>query len=422
MSAQLGTRTQAITAAIADRLPYCVGTLPVFGNQNLVFFRQGDTANFVDLSQATPARLKDLSATCQTASSAADGRRTRTRNMHKVLEEKDFSFKFDPNSTLIVELIKTALLDGKDETKAIKAEICDLTLHDKDAYAGPMRSGTDSKNFIGTLRLCFPTRLTGGSIVVRHKKEEWTVKPAEVPAKLKWPVCVFIASLKGATHEVTTVEAGHLVTISYNLFFAEEQEHEVAASRETRKTQILPKPSLTSDITPSLHSLLTGLLQTPELLPHGGYLAFNLAHFYPSLNEGGKQALCASVLSQLKPRDLAILQACQSLELSTSLHLVVQDAEEGSWVLLDEKVEFVTLDVEAESWDESFGGSRIVEYMGEPSTIQGAEFVHWVVPFNENEQKYLGHCQFTDKEDLARLVHCFCLMARIGAVDKRETI
>lgn len=71
----------------------------------------------------------------------------------------------------------------------------------------------------GSLVLIFPTAHKGGSLIFRHHDEEWTFDSAAAVSSAPAPSIGFVAFFSDVEHEVTPVESGHRVTLTYNLYF-----------------------------------------------------------------------------------------------------------------------------------------------------------------------------------------------------------
>ena len=71
----------------------------------------------------------------------------------------------------------------------------------------------------GLLVVVFPTPHEGGTLLIRHRGQEWTFDPA--PALLTAPPSSdgYTTFPSDVEHEVTPVVSGHRVTLTYNLYF-----------------------------------------------------------------------------------------------------------------------------------------------------------------------------------------------------------
>ena len=114
----------------------------------------------------------------------------------------------------------------------------------------------------GSLVVFFPTHHEGGVVYIRHKGEEWSFDPAAITAAQESPSIAFIALNSDAEREITVVNSGYCVTITYNLY---------SDDSDTSAT-----PQIGVDEGEALHKCLSTLLDNTEFLPDGGYLGFGL--------------------------------------------------------------------------------------------------------------------------------------------------
>jgi len=63
----------------------------------------------------------------------------------------------------------------------------------------------------------FPTRHEGGSVMLHHDGEEWTFDSATILLQQDLPSVAYLA-FYSVDHEVTTVNSGYRVTLTYNLY------------------------------------------------------------------------------------------------------------------------------------------------------------------------------------------------------------
>lgn len=91
----------------------------------------------------------------------------------------------------------------------------------------------------------------------------------------------FVVFYSDVEHEVSVVESGYRVTLTYNLYFYEPGE----------LTPIPPSSPLNADAENHMKSSLEALSNDPEFLPHGGIVAFGLSHKYPFKNTTQLSAL-----------------------------------------------------------------------------------------------------------------------------------
>ncbi|KAI5987474.1 hypothetical protein EDD15DRAFT_2511095 [Pisolithus albus] len=218
----------------------------------------------VDLSNSTPEDLDALSDACQPATFGVN-----REDVSGKLDIPNFAPSFDIGSTGLVDIVRDALLDGKDDQRRIKVEMYKLNVYGKDSFFKAHKDTPRDETMFGSLVVVFPTPHQGGEFVLRQDGHEWVVDFAKMVSDSTEKPCVgYIAFFSDVEHEVRTVEAGHRVTLTYNLYFIPEK-------------QTIPVISSPAPYEQRLRELLYTLLTNPDLLPEGGYLGFGLRHQYP---------------------------------------------------------------------------------------------------------------------------------------------
>ena len=109
----------------------------------------------------------------------------------------------------------------------------------------------------------FPTKHTGGEIVLRNEGQHWTFDYAAAVSTHDGPCISYVASHSKVEHEVGPVKSGHLVVLTYNLYDSPAQTSSIASSD-----------------TAQLAEQLTSLFNNPAILPNGGYVGFGLQREY----------------------------------------------------------------------------------------------------------------------------------------------
>ena len=162
----------------------------------------------------------------------------------------------------------------------------------------------------GSLVVVFPTQHEGGSLKFRHAGREWTFDSAAIVKEQEDPTIAFAAFYSDIDHEVTPVTSGHRVTLTYNLYFSDEQPTTFPAP--------VPIPSTSQT---AFKEVLSQLLSEPTFLPEGGFLGFGLQHVYPVDPTANVQNL----MNRLKGSDAIIQRVCAELSLGTTLRVVYED-------------------------------------------------------------------------------------------------
>ncbi|KAF8073371.1 hypothetical protein FPV67DRAFT_1477514 [Lyophyllum atratum] len=299
-------------AAITQKPPFCTGTVPVpHGNADL-FYKQGKSSSWLDLSQATEDDLKTLASACEPATFGRDQEDVLDESYRKAgkMDSESFSTKFNVDKLGIVDRIRGQLLDGADEEKVVSAELYKLNVYGKGSFFKAHKDTPRGDTMFGSLVVVFPTPHEGGALVLRHFGQEWTFDSATLTRQEAEPSVAYIAFYSDVDHEVSIVDSGYRVTLTYNLFF------ENKTWRENLPQSIVP-------VAPDdalFHNALSTALADPSFLPEGGYLGFGLSFKYPI-----DQASRRSSTIVLKGSDAVIYRVCRKLSLSASLHAVYED-------------------------------------------------------------------------------------------------
>jgi hypothetical protein len=142
-----------------------------------------------------------------------------------------------------------------------------------------------------------------GTLILRHDGQEYTFDPSLEFSHVKKPSVGYVAFYSDVEHEVTVVESGYRVSLTYNLY--------VCDATQQQGIRSVPSDSVMLNEL-KLKQALSDLLDEKTFLPEGGTVGFGLLHKYPvSKTEGSLE----SVFSCLKGSDAAIRRVCASLGL-----------------------------------------------------------------------------------------------------------
>lgn len=166
----------------------------------------------------------------------------------------------------------------------------------------------------GSLVVILPTRHEGGSLVLRHQEEEWSFDSAKEISvhSPESPHVAYIAFYGDVEHEVTMVESGHRVTITYNLYFELE---------DKSRTESLDALGPTEG---KLSSALQSLLADPSFLLEGGHIGFGLHYKYPMERKAASADTLRYLDRCLKGSDAMIFKVCDELKLNAELMLLYE--------------------------------------------------------------------------------------------------
>ncbi|TFK59796.1 hypothetical protein BDN72DRAFT_749639, partial [Pluteus cervinus] len=193
-------------------------------------------------------------------------------------------------------------------------ELYQLNVYDKGSFFKAHRDTPRNSKMFASLVVVFPAAHEGGKLLLRHDGEEWTFDAAEILSATTSPSAAFVAFYSDVEHEVTLVESGYRVTLTYNVYLGGKDTK--ASAKVIPKVHSNRKPD-----TSLLRTTIATLLQDPECLPRGGYFGFGLRFKYPTSGSSilGQYTYFDEILTQLKGSDNVIYQVCTSLSLKASL-------------------------------------------------------------------------------------------------------
>lgn len=274
----------------------------------------------------------------------------------------------------------------------------------------------------GSLVLVFPTPHEGGVLFIRQGDNEWTFDSAREIAEADVPSLAYVAFYSDVEHEVSVVETGHRVTLTYNLHFAE----------ETTTPQLLPEnvvPTISSTEL-AFTSVLKTLLADKYFLRTGGRLAFGLRHQYSIRADTS----LVETQDRLKGADAEINRACMRLGLRVSLKLMyAQDPEytnEPCLVMLDgvpdtgrwNQIEDDIADVLVEEC----GGEKVARpdhgmaLLGDEDE-RDIDSVRWVTDLTEYSTVKSQYAAYGNEATVDCVYGNACLLVEVGKVGQRET-
>ncbi|KAJ7124525.1 hypothetical protein C8R44DRAFT_831192 [Mycena epipterygia] len=124
----------------------------------------------------------------------------------------------------ILDVAHSQLLEGfSDANKHINAEfykfnICGFVFQ---GAQGHPRAG----NMFRSLVVVFPTFHVGGALLLRHDNKEQVFDSSRLLSPFNTSKVAYAAFYGDVEYEVTVVDSGHRVTLTYNLYFAEGSPH-----------------------------------------------------------------------------------------------------------------------------------------------------------------------------------------------------
>ncbi|KAG6887304.1 hypothetical protein C0995_016285 [Termitomyces sp. Mi166 len=408
---------RSLAKAVTSKPPFCTGTLPISTGESTLFYKQDSTASWLDLSQATEPQLEALSRACVPA--------TFGRNEENVLDESyrkagkmdfgDFSILLNVEKLGIVDRICVQLLDAADDNKTIKTELYKLNVYGKGSFFKSHKDTPRGENMFGSLVVVFPTPHQGGALVLRHSGQEWTFDSAALTREQSTPSVAYIAFYSDVDHEVTVVESGYRVTLTYNLFFE-------MSKLPSSVTPVAPDDQL-------LRDALSAALSNPSFLPEGGYLGFGLSFKYPVGTDRLADHKGRSELRKaLKGSDAVIYRVCKGTSLATSLNAVyhIDDVE----VL----VSIANL-LEEDQYDDDIihalchqHGGHVIHEFGQPQPVDydvdEEDFIKlaWVTPLTRYSTFSSHYITYGNEPSSGCEYADLCIAVKVGPFSNRSTV
>ncbi|KIM35882.1 hypothetical protein M413DRAFT_449510 [Hebeloma cylindrosporum] len=262
--------------ALADleEPPFCTGVASLDANNSTLFYRAGNSpfAKILDFNATTDEQLAALSDACQPAPFGIAQKSVLDETIRKAgkMECTDFATQFCPYASGIVDKIRASLLQGRN-TSTIHVEMYKLNVYGPGSFFKSHVDTPRSDTMFASLVVILPTKHKGGSLLFRHQGRELSFNSAEAVVTEGELKAGFVAFYSDVEHEVSVVESGYRVTLTYNLYFSDIRE----------LTPIPPSSPLNADAEDRMKSSLEALLNDPKFLPDGGIVGFALSHKYP---------------------------------------------------------------------------------------------------------------------------------------------
>ncbi|KAI0806609.1 hypothetical protein C8Q74DRAFT_1188007 [Fomes fomentarius] len=426
----------ALRATLAERPPFCSGTLELPEDNFELYYGQA-SARYVNLCDTSPERLHALKALADASEAAWFGRNTETvldetyRKAGK-MDAENFMLRFDVERSGLLNIVHTGLLSGKKEGGDTRAELYKLNVYGESAFFKPHRDTPKSDTMFGSLVVIFPTPHQGGTIVLRHQGQEWTIDAAELlfnqgpPNKI-----VYVAFFSDVEHEILPVTSGHRVTVTYNLYWSRPD----PAVLPKGLTMLHPTHSSTRRV----RDVLAALLDDSQFLPGGGTLGFELRHRYPfpkSWQGSDPDPLDQLHNGWLKGGDWALYNACKELGLKPLLRLVY-DGVVGC-IILDEMLDCEGRHMVGNDEDLLAEGGRVVieggfasssdkieSQLDEARNLYGDDVatsvVHWVTSRAITQRWYIqsGVYMTYGNEASVEYLYAPCLVVEVGPLGKK---
>ncbi|XP_055334293.1 uncharacterized protein LOC129585582 [Paramacrobiotus metropolitanus] len=262
---------QSVRTCLVDRDPVAFGVCTVPAQDFGLFYGKGDTARQLHLRTASDAELEHLARACTAATFGINQQDVYDETYRKAgkMDVEEFASKFDLERSGILTHIKDGLLDHTNYGRPVDWELHKLNVYGSGGFFKAHKDTPRGAYMFGSLVVVFPTKHTGGELKLRHGGKEWTFDSAKELAAATEPSIGYIAFFSDVEHEVTVVQSGYRVTLTFNLYFGG-----------------TPSPSkalnnLDINRENAFRTRLAKLLADPKFLPKGGWIGFGLQHEYP---------------------------------------------------------------------------------------------------------------------------------------------
>jgi len=389
-----------LRAFIVQRPPYCSGTLSPPEDALILFYGKESQARRVNLAHATEEELKHLSDTCDVATFGRNQEEVVDETYRKAgkLDSTYFSVKLDGAITELLDVVSTELLQ---EDTPIRAELYKLNVYGKDSFFKSHKDTPRGISMFGSLVIVYPTPHDGGSLVFRHMDKEWTFDSAKAISEQGDPCIAYAAFYSDVEHEVTLVESGRRVTVTYNLYYADKIPRSVSIRPDTSE--------------PLLKDALKRLLGDPTFLPEGGFLGFGLSYAYPVNIKSWQYGL------RLKGSDAVVKKVCEDLSLDVDLKIIYQHVDYEMHMMVDSFADVISADDEESLADQlrQYHNGRTVNV--DSSTCGKPEVeIHWVTQLSERNTFSEQYAVYGNEPDISETYGYFGLVVGVGKLGERE--
>ncbi|KAG9221882.1 hypothetical protein CCMSSC00406_0005707 [Pleurotus cornucopiae] len=293
---------EQLQGTVANRVPDISGVALLPPQSTTLFFSRGGTTGQLDLRTPEDTQVQLLAKLCEPA--------TFGRNQEDLLDEtyrkagKMDIENFAMNIDLGVEISCSELLvDGR----PFRWELYKPNVYGPGSFFKAHKDTPRSESMLGSLVVVLPISHKGGQLVLRTKDEIWTYDSAATLALQNEPSIGYIAFFGDIEHEVLPVESGHRITLTYNLFFAQEP---------------APVVQTATSVVHPFEATLSSLLKDPDFLTDGGLVGWGLKYEYPVSTTAKREAV-QSVSENLKGEDALVARISTSLGLKAVIKVYI---------------------------------------------------------------------------------------------------
>lgn len=425
MSTISAEHLQALRSAIVDKPPYCSGICPVAQDNFLLYYTtNGNDARRIDFAKATDEELRHLAEACAPATFGRNSEDVLDDSYRKAgkLDKTAFATNYFPlDHAALINALRSELLHGHDERKPIRLELYKLNIYGPGSFFKPHKDTPRAENMFGSLVIVYPTPHEGGILVIRHGAKEWEFDSGTLLRSSNEPSLAYAAFYGDVEHEVTPVQSGYRVTLTYNLYFAD-ADSTVNDSSVAR--------SISGHIyEQEFREVFRKLLDDPTFLPAGGTLGFGLRYQYPV--EKGRQkeypVPARSVVRAqecLKGSDAVVMKVAKEFSLDASVKALYYEGR---------KQLAMTDNFVPTNYGSDYGGNEdVVENIARWAGVfvhdvnakkrrtKLTEEVHWVTGIDKVNQFSDPYLAYGNEPDLGFVYGNMCLIVRIGPLGARK--
>ncbi|KAH6915406.1 hypothetical protein BKA70DRAFT_1181228 [Coprinopsis sp. MPI-PUGE-AT-0042] len=300
------------------------GTYPLDTGKVGLFYRNDSGSKAGWIGFASPdgvpnSKLEDLVAVCEEAKFGLGNKDVLDPSYRKAwkLDASKFALQFDLVNSGILETVHDALLHYEASSLALEAHLDKMNVYGPGSFFKSHVDTPRNKNMIATLVIVLPTEHKGGDLLLMNK--HWTFDSANMVSKdaTKDPRLAFVSFYSDIDHEVTPVESGYRVTVTYNLYCSKP----LSPSIPKVSLRVSPEEKL-------VREAIRWILEKDEVLPKGGVIAFGLTYKYP-IDPRDIKSLDTTFQGLLKGGDALIERACQGLNLDLKVRALYMTSADG---------------------------------------------------------------------------------------------
>ncbi|KAL4244530.1 hypothetical protein ABKN59_009796 [Abortiporus biennis] len=384
----------SVREALNQKPPFSFGTIAVEPADCILYYGNigRQDARRLDFLTATPEQLAVLSKGCDVATFGFKDQDVHDESYRKAgkLDLSCFATNFDVDDSGLLEIVEDVLLRGDKSKLRLRAELYKLNVYGQGSFFKSHKDTPRGDSMCGSLVVFFPSTYEGGDLVLRDNEKEWRFNSSNALSSCEQPSFGYAAFYSDVEHEVAEVTHGYRVTLTYNLYYHDDQPSSVINSH----------PLFYSKFKQAFQTLL----DDPTFLPHGGVIGFGLQHEYPFRNSLEHHDNSDNEVNKwnrphhykydigflgdcLKGKDAAVMKICKDLILLPSLKVVLKAQErwQTDVVLCDGLPDIVSDNF----WD---------EYVA--SVLRGKEYGGKLIDYEPEDDSDPGKDEFEERREL----------------------